>query len=308
METRNAPKEAFLQVLSMTTLYLSVVNVLQILWQALNKWLPDALEMQYGYSSFSNGVIQFAIASFIVSFPVFLLTTISLKKMYSVYRESATSKLRRYLTYITLFFGSMILIGDVIAIVTTFLQGELTARFLLKALSILVVVGGAWLYYYIEIKKVEDGKDLVINKPLITGVSIAAVAVLVLGFLVNGTPASVRAQRFDQMRINDLQQLQYSVTYYFQAKQMLPNTLNDLNATLVDPETKLAVYEYRKIDATKFELCGKFGSDTLSDTAQKNVVPVSNVDGVKGSNWEHGKGRVCFERQIDPDFFKPIQQ
>lgn len=308
METRNAPKEAFLQVLSMTTLYLSVVNVLQIIWQALNKWLPDALEMQYGYSSFSNGVIQFAIASFIVGFPIFLLTTISLKKMYAMSRESASSKLRKYLTYITLFVGSLILIGDVIAIVTTYLQGELTVRFLLKALSILLVVGGAWLYYYIEIRKVENGKDLVVNKPLIAVVSVSAFAILVLGFLVNGSPAKVRAQRFDQMRVTDLQQLQYSVTYYFQAKQMLPNTINDLNSTMVDPETKLPVYEYRKIDAKKFELCGKFSTDTSADATEKSVIPVGNGEGVKGSNWDHSKGRVCFEREIDPDYFKPLNQ
>jgi len=308
METRNAPKEAFLQVLSMTTLYLSVINVLQIVWQALNKWLPDALEMEYGYSSFSNGVIQFAIASFIVGFPVFLLTTISLKKMYQVYRESAASKLRRYLTYITLFVGSMILIGDVIAIVTTYLQGELTIRFLLKALSILLVVGGAWWYYYTEIKKVENGEEISMNKPLIAGVSIGALVVLILGFLVNGSPSSVRAERFDQMRVSDLQQLQYSVTYYFQAKQMLPNTLQDLNTTMVDPETKMAVYEYRKINTTKFELCATFSGDTLAEAMKKNIVPINTIDGVKGSGWEHGKGRVCFEREIDPDFFKPIKQ
>lgn len=305
MNTRNAPKEVFLQVLSMTTLYLTVINVLQILWQALNKWLPDALEMEYGYSAFSNGVIQFALASFIVSFPVFLVTTLALKKMYGENQESATSKLRRYLTYITLFIGSLVMIGDVIAIVTTYLSGELTVRFLLKALSIVVVVGGAWMYYYTEIKKVEMGGDLSINKPLAYSVSVIALAILVLGVVVNGSPTSARAARFDQMRLNDLQQMQYSVVNYFQMKQALPNTLSELNGTFVDPETKQATYEYRKIDATKFELCAVFGSSTETSTTPKQAM--FGVEGIKnGSDWEHAKGRDCFEREIDPDFFKPV--
>ncbi len=51
------------------------------------------------------------------------------------------SKVRRWLTYLTLFFASGIIIGDVITLLYNLLGGEITIRFLLKALVVAFIAG-----------------------------------------------------------------------------------------------------------------------------------------------------------------------
>lgn len=308
--TRNTPKEVFLHLLAMATLYMGAVNVLQILWQAINKWLPDAISAgsYVGNLSYQGDLVRFAISSLIIVFPVYLGSTIVLKKIYAKSEAARESKLRRWLTYVTLLIASLVLIGDLIAVLHTFLQGELTLRFFLKALSVFVVIGGAWAYYFMDVRGAEDARNLIVNKPLAYGVSIAMVLVLVLGFFVSGSPWHERLVRLDGMRVEHLSSLQYEIVEYYRAKQTVPAMLSELPSGAsysgFDPETNQP-YEYRKISPESFEFCAQFATENNKRDQVKFNYPYSTTGyGLKKVDFDHGIGRTCFTREIDRDFLK----
>ena len=62
------------------------------------------------------------------------------------------------MSYLTLVIAAAIIIGDLIAIVAGLLGGELTARFILKALTILAVTSSIFGYYLLDLQKEEKEK------------------------------------------------------------------------------------------------------------------------------------------------------
>src|SRR3989338_5018493 len=149
MPKRNLPRDVFLHLLAMVTLYWSAVSFITLCWQYINYFFPDALNYNYGYT----GAMRFALASLFIVFPVFMLVSWYLNKIYA--RESAVreSKIRKWLIYFTLFIASLVIIGDLIAVINTFLGGEITTRFVLKALSVLLVAGFVFGYYLDDVRK-----------------------------------------------------------------------------------------------------------------------------------------------------------
>jgi hypothetical protein len=71
----------------------------------------------------------------------------------ATHREKNFSGVRKWLTYLTLLVAALIAIGAVIAFLTSFLRGELTPRFLLKVLVVLVLDGGVLWYYFDWIRR-----------------------------------------------------------------------------------------------------------------------------------------------------------
>ncbi|MDO8516282.1 MAG: hypothetical protein Q7S28_03465 [bacterium] len=147
-------------------------------------------------------------------------------------------------------------------------------------------------------------------------IGIVSVAIIA-GFFVAGSPTKQRMMKADQQRVNDLQSLQYAIINYWQAKQRLPVALADLNdptrGVIVqkDPETGVD-YEYSVTESLSFSLCAEF--KTASDGTGDNMrltkpmpAPMAVSEGSPLSDvWSHAEGRVCFDRKIDTDFYKPL--
>lgn len=136
---------------------------------------------------------------------------------------------------------------------------------------------------------------------------------LVAGILSIGSPDRQRNVRFDEQRVNDLALLQSQIVTYWQGKKVLPTGLDSLDDPLLgfavpfDPETE-AVYEYASTGAASFQLCADFSLESKKggnpmETKPRAPFPVGMMD----QNWEHGAGRHCFDRTIDPDFFPPTK-
>jgi hypothetical protein len=142
---------------------------------------------------------------------------------------------------------------------------------------------------------------------------IVAVAVIA-GFFIIGSPQEERLKRFDDRRVQDLQSLQGEIIYYWQNKGELPENLGILeNETrgfkvFKDPESS-SDYDYKIKGKLSFELCADFSlpSEHFGDNGNVTM-PASpsklNYSGPESWNWEHQAGLSCFERIIDPDFYK----
>ena len=96
-----------------------------------------------------------ALASIIVTFPVYLFLMWRLAKDSAVYPERRQSRLRKWLTYLTLVVASSIIAGDLITLLAKLLGGDLSAPFILKVLSILLVVGSIFGYYLWDLRQSE---------------------------------------------------------------------------------------------------------------------------------------------------------
>lgn len=136
---------------------------------------------------------------------------------------------------------------------------------------------------------------------------LVAIAVIA-GFFVVGSPQTERMRRFDERRVQDLQNIQYQIINYWTSKSILPTQLFQLNDSISGftiPKDPVggADYKYRiKNSATlEFELCADFETSSLADQATpKPLYPYGAYE-----NWQHDQGAQCFKRKIDPQLYPP---
>jgi len=302
---RNIPRDLFLHLLAVVTLYWSAVSFVTLLWQQINYYFPDVLNNYYSYMGFA-GPIRFAVSSLIIVFPVFILVSWYLNKIYRREAVVRESKIRKWLIYLTLFIASLVIIGDLIGTINMLLGGEITARFILKALSVLVVAGFVFGYYLDDVRRETPTKSAKYFA-WVTGVLV--LIVIIASFFIVGSPATARLLQFDQQKVSDLQSIQYQIVNYWQRKQVLPASLSALNDSIsgfkapVDPQSSTS-YEYfidNKVNLS-FELCATFNRASQSN-ATKMLYPVGS--GIS-QNWDHASGRVCFPRTIDKQLYPPL--
>lgn len=144
-------REAFIYLLLFVCLYLSAFNFGALLFNFINRWLPDVT--QYGGDDLS--AIRFSVASLIVAFPLYLWLSSLMLKAIRKDNEKRSSKIRKWLTYVTLFVAAGVIIGDLITLLFNLLNGELTLRFVLKVLTVLLIAGLIFGYYLWDLRQEE---------------------------------------------------------------------------------------------------------------------------------------------------------
>ena len=319
---KTTPKDFFLQLGVMTALYVSAISLINLLFQTIDYAFPDALAY-YG-DPYSSG-IRIAIASLVIIFPLFIFLSRMNSKDFVIWPEKRELPVRRWLIYLTLFVAGIAVVVDLIALVNTFLSGEITTRFALKILAVLMVAGGVFGYFMYDLKKANT--PLRQDKLFAWLAAAVVLASIVGGFLIMGTPGEARAKKMDAQRITDLQNIQWQVVSYWQQKEKMPKALTDLTDRLggwqapKDPQTS-ATYEYVLDKDLTFELCANFSRNNLGESKKLKgrggygsntsiAYPTPIYDGVSGTatdNWEHNAGKVCFTRTIDPDKYPPIKK
>lgn len=303
METppsKSSPRDVFLYLLAIGTLYISVWRFIDLLFEYINHIFPDALDYSWGF----NSAIRWSISSLLIVFPVYLGITWYLRKDAIAHPEKRELRVRKWLLNFTLFLAAVTIISDLVVLVNRFLEGEITTRFFLKVLVVLLVAGAVFGYYIWDLRR-ETRPD---SKPSRLIATIAAVAVfgsIVAGFFIIGSPATARQLRFDERRVNDLQMLQGEIINYWQQKNRLPKSLDDLKDSIrgfappKDPKTDEA-YGYNVLGSLQFELCAAFQLDSPKQQEHPGVYYGQPYD----QNWKHGKGRTCFYRTIDSDLYR----
>lgn len=304
---RTTPVDFFLNLMMIAMLYFGVFSLLYLLFSVIDYALPDPQA-----AGFVSSDIRWDVASLIIVTPIYLLIARYLNREYERIPERRQVAVRKWLVYLTLFIAGLSMVIDSVYLIYTFLGGEITMRFALKVLAVLVVAAGIFSYYLYDVRR---GKGLV---PFAAGTIIVVLGSVIAGFAVMGSPATQRALRIDSERVSDLQNIQNQISYYYQQKGgNLPATLSDLNNALQgyavpkDPATGKP-YDYQVLGPLKFQLCATFDRGT-PDTAHRGAYTGSagyyppSYPGIKGSEdyFQHAAGRACFERAIDPDFFRP---
>jgi len=308
----NTPRDVFLHLLAIITLVTSAVSFGFLSFACINIYVPDVVSDQYYTRSGYLSTMRLALATLIIIFPVFLWVSWFIRKDIVKFPVKSELKIRKWLLYLTLFIAALVIIGDLVALLRSFLEGELSQRFVLKIITVLFVAGSIFIHYFSELKGRKITKIRIFDWTVI-GIIIA---VTTMGFFIAGTPQNQRLIRLDERRVNDLQQIQWQIINYWQRKEMLPSKLIDLSDPISgfivpqDPET-VELYGYRVLTDLKFELCAVFNtaSENLSESKLMPAVPdrPSEIRPTSNEVWWHNEGKVCFERIIDPDFYPPIK-
>ena len=295
--SRSTPRDVFLYLLGLITLVMSAGSFGMLIYQYIDIIFPDVLQYNYSTPSANYSLIRTALAVLVVVFPVFFWVSRTLHKDVVSEPSKRDLRVRRWLLSFTILVAGLVIIGDLITLIQNYLNGDLTTAFILKVITVFFIAGSTLFYYLSELRdRTYPRKAFQI---VIVGVVVLSLG---YGFYLAGSPKSQRLVRFDEQKVNDLQMIQsYLVSNWWQVKGSLPKTLDLLNDPIsgfsvpVDPQSQES-YEYILIGAREFKLCATFNLDTVNP---KESVPAI----YPYYNWQHGAGRVCFDRTIDPTLY-----
>lgn len=291
-------RDAFFHLLSFTALTSTVVSLIFLFFEFLNRLLPDPAFPLYQYGN-DVSAVRWELAVLVVSFPLFLWMARLLQKEYAAHHEKLASGVRRWLTYLILFATACTLIGDLIALIFSLLQGEVTLRFLLKVLTLSILAGLPFTYYLRALRLTAETFTRDPMHRAYQWIAVAIVALAIVGaFIVTGSPLRGRAERFDEQRVNDLRTIQSEILNIVWGNKRgivmppvttlpnpLPATLEEVaekaqyqRPNIVDPETGIP-YEYTRPSDHEFQLCATF---SLARDQQYDVF------------WNHPAGEKCY--------------
>ena len=194
-------REAFLYIVYFALLGVVAGYVGVLSFALIEVLFADELSRRAAQSDISN--LRRAIASLIVGYPIFIYLGARLAVKQRRDPKRRESRVRIWLTYITLMFASLVLIGDLIAVVYQFLSGELGVRFLLKA-SVVGVISGAILWNFSRGVERADARPDVAGRVLAIATSIVVLGLVVWAATVVRSPNAARDSLADQRRIEDV--------------------------------------------------------------------------------------------------------
>lgn len=286
-------RDAFLYLLAFSTLATWSSALGSMLFAFIDQWFPDPVAGIHRFDTRAH--VTWQMASLAVAFPIFIWVMRAILREAAANAQRLESGVRKWLTYIALLLTSGGVICDLIWFLDYFLQGELSTRFVLKAVAVLMICGGIFVYYLGSLRW-DRNTDVRLARRRSLKFGIATSVILVgcfcLGLGVAGTPSAQRRLEADKRRIEDLRGIAFAA-HAWQARHkreqkppQLPNSLSDLVGNgvttnqIVDPETKVR-YRYKVNSDTRYQLCANFNSEAESEL---------------GGNyfWEHGKGQTCF--------------
>src|SRR3989338_143812 len=313
----------------LVTIITSVVAFLNLVFDTLNKRFPDVFNAsyQYGYSTYEYENIRMYLATLIIVFPIFIALSYFWRKFSKMPLGSLDELFKKWVIYIILFLSALIVAGDLVTLVRYFISGEITLRFILKVLTVLVVAGLIGFYYVFLLREKENPRTKI--GKILAGVAILLViSAVVYSFMIIGSPTKQRLLRLDDRRVNDLISIQYQVINFWQQKEKLPADLTELANPIsgyslpVEPEfQKGKQYEYAVKGPMQFELCATFSLPMPEGWreygGEMRPMPYIGYDkggvttsypypgGGVNESWDHEAGRTCFARTIDPDIYPP---
>lgn len=291
-------KNFVLQLGSLAALFVSLPAFVALLFGIINLQFPDAADQYWQVENFENSV-RYSIAVVVIFFPLYLILT---RIVNEARRDEGKlyHTLTKWLIYLALLVAGIVMATDLAVVVYTFLNGEITMRFILKALALLLIVGAAFYYYVLDAKEYWSKRER--TSLMIGGAALAVVAAaVVVGYLKIDAPSVVREIRLDEEQLNDLREMQWRIEEFHQVNGAFPGSLEEVFAGLpvpVAPEGR-AAYDFNVTGADTYELCATFAAATPeSERNMAKPVVADSTFYYQNQNWEHGAGRKCFERRI----------
>lgn len=294
MEQQNA-KFSFFYLLSLVGLIFTALGVGMIIFQIINKKIIDAVRIYPG--GFDAGVLKFAISAIIIAAPVYFILTWLINKNLLNGNLGKDSQARKGMTYFILFISSVVMIGWFIAVIYNFLDGELTAKFVLKAVTAIIIAATVFSFYFYDIKRenVKDAKNIIIKSYYFGSIAVVFAA-LVAGLFFVDSPRLTRDRKEDLATMDRFSRIESAIAQYYSEKQKLPDSLDELiegvgmvsKQDLVNPVSHEEI-GYKIINKEFYELCATFKTSNKEDY---------RIDYYQ-SKWKHDAGYKCLGQKVE---------
>ncbi len=294
---KSGPRETFLQLFSIITLYMSASSLIGLWFQYINLWFNTAAWP----AEFFAMSIRFHLAVLIVSFPIYFYTLQKYRTWTAENPALNQLRIKNWLTYFTLFLATLCIVIDLATLIYRFLGGELSSSFLCKVVTLLVVCGLIFYYYQQDLKQAWATHT---PRFFALAVGLIVLATIGYGFNITGSPFKARLANFDSQRLSDLSGIQIQVMNYWRDQHKLPANLEVLTDSIngykapTDPETK-AAYSYKALSTNHFELCSVFNLASVNTDSTQPLLAI-NQGQVANWSWQHPAGEVCFKRTLNP--------
>ncbi|MEZ5922001.1 MAG: DUF5671 domain-containing protein [Parvularculaceae bacterium] len=267
-------REAFMLIVYFSLLGMVATQVGGLAFTWVDLHFADELSRNYSYYSHANSGLRWSVASLLVGYPIFLFIGSRLAARRRSDPERRRSRVRAWLTYVTLIFAAIALIGDLVAVVYQFLSGGLGVRFALKAIVVGAIAGAILFNYSHAAEREEAGADL-------TGKLLSVIATLIVillvgwAFTITRGPGEARKNLADDQRIEGLTQTTRLIDCHYTYAATLPENLEAMESFLKDRTQRLpsapgcaadlpkdpatdAPYIYRRLDGETYEICATF--------------------------------------------------
>lgn len=296
MHNNNA-KHFVLQLGSLITLFLSLGFLLSLLFGYIHLQFTDPADTAWEIESAASN-IRIGFAMVVVFFPAYIILTRVVNKLRRKEKQTSYVGFTKWLIYFSLLLAGLVLLGDLVAVIMSFLEGDITIRFILKALAVLVVIGSAFLYYLLDANGYwlkRERYSILYGLIVFTLIVIALIASMT--FI--DSPSEVRASRIDQNQVYDLQSIQWRIQDYVALNNRLPENLEALEGEEQLPQATAERSAYRyETTAEGFVLCATFSKDALPHD-NSFAMPFDKEAIIRNpDNWQYEAGETCFERTV----------
>lgn len=150
-----SPRDVFIYLVFFFCLYVSAWNLGDLSFEFVNRTIPDPMN-RVNYANGYFEAIRWNISSLIVIFPIFAWLFLLIEQRTRIDAQQRASRIRRWLTYLTLFLAALCILGDLSVLVYKLLGGELTLRILFKIAIVGVLAGGIFSFFLSDMRKTEQ--------------------------------------------------------------------------------------------------------------------------------------------------------
>ena len=294
-QQNNSAKFTFFYLISLISLTFIVLSVGNIIFQIINKHVVDIINTYSG--TYSASSLKFAIASLIIATPIYYLSVNQINKNLSKGKLAIDNGARRWLTYLILFVSSVVAIGWLIAILYSFLDGDLTIKFTLKTITALGLASIVASYYFFDIKreKIKSKHSNTIKYYFYATLAFIIIT-FVSGLFFVESPKQTRQRKLDNLTLEKFNRITNAINNFYTDNDRLPNNLQELTKDIeyltnidVRNAENSEIIEYKILEEKKYAICATFHLSNIE-------INSSNYNYFE-KEWQHKAGYKCFSRK-----------
>ena len=148
------PIEPLIYGLIFVALAMTAWHLTTLSYTLIDRWFPDIADQRPEIYLLRR--MRWSIAALIVFAPLFVVLSDRMNRALAADPGKRRSGVRRWLGHVALFVTALVLLGDALYVIYTFLNGDLTLRFVAKAIITAAVAGAVFVYFREETRRDAD--------------------------------------------------------------------------------------------------------------------------------------------------------
>lgn len=276
-------REAFLYIVMFCLLGLVAFNLGSLLFALIDDAIEDVLDTTVPEAL--HGQMRGALAALAVATPLLAGFGWYIGRERRANPAMRQSRVRKWLTYVTLIAAALVFVGDLIALVYNFLSGDLSERLLLKLIVVGVIAAGIFVFFLRDVEAAKP-RGMFDAAPLLAALGFFAVAAAAIaGYQSIEDPIAARELRLDDARLETMRRIAAAAQCAFSFTGRIPATYAEIRSIFEEERTAAygecvavsysvrdeARIGYQADGAAHIRLCGAFLRASRADTAGREV-------------------------------------